>query len=85
LKAQRYQTDDTDRKIFGMKLRCPACNNEYEDEGKERLITLNQWLHNVCPACYIAYLKTRVRTGERLDMHHLNQLGKVRKKLRPGS
>jgi hypothetical protein len=85
-KARRHAYPDFEERTYGMRIRCPACNHEYEDEGKERLIPLSYgWIHNVCPACYLAYLKVRVKSGERLTINELHSIGKVRSKFRPDS
>lgn len=65
-----------------MLLRCPACDHEYQDDLKERLIPFNGYQHHVCPTCYIAWLKVRVKSGDRLELGDLHAIGKVRKKFK---
>jgi len=66
-----------------MILPCPACDQKYEDDLKERLVKINNWTYNVCPACFIAYLKVRVKSGGRLELTDLKMLGDTRKKFKP--
>jgi Zn finger protein HypA/HybF involved in hydrogenase expression len=68
-----------------MKLRCPACDQTFEDNNKERLIPNQGYLYNVCPACHLAYLKVRVMKGDRLGLADLHHIGQVRKKFKSTS
>jgi hypothetical protein len=76
--ARRHDYKDIEEWKTMASLRCPACNNLYADDLKERLIPFNSWTYNVCPACFVAYLKVRVKNGERLTLEELHTIGKVR-------
>lgn len=67
---------------MGAMIRCPACDQQYEDDLKERRIPINGYDHHVCKPCYVAWLKIRVKTGARLDLGELHSIGKVRKKFK---
>ena len=59
-------------------MKCPACTQEVTPGQSEYLMPFNGWTYAVCKPCYVAWLKSRVRSGERLEMKDLWKIGPVR-------